>query len=508
MTPRSLFRGAAIGAVVISLVGAGCSTADTASTKTTAASVDTTAAAASTVAPTTAAATVTTSAAAATSSAPATTVAVPAGGQTADTFTGTAAFCKVGAPAPTGSVQIVQVRNQLEQLDKIGFNVPVGDPIDIFQVFADEINKCGGVGGKKIEMKTVEYSSLDPASRDKVCVAATEDNKPLVVVNSTSLQGPPVTCIAVEKKVPFIGTQGAPEADYKQANGRLSTIDVSLEGSLRNMADYLVANHRFDGKKIGVVTGDLAGLDKVTKESLVDYLATKGVKVAAFETIGCAGAATCGAGIPPAVESFKNAGVDVVLPTLNIVSLPAFIKEMATQGMKATFYQSNFNSMGGDLPTDKVVAFGGPEAAALYNGATVIDWQATGVARVPNYKPDAFSDMCNATYAKGTKLGLSYSMKDTPVPFGMVGTVCSIMRIVGRSGAAAGKDLNGDTFGKAMSNLGPVDLNLGIPGSLRPDKMAMPDQIHTSTVVYPCPTPEFKSGCVIPTTDPPIKING
>jgi hypothetical protein len=325
-------------------------------------------------------------------------------------------------------------------------------------------------------------------------------------VNSTGLQGPAVSCIGVDKKTVYIGTQGAPDADYKAAEGRIVTIDVSLEGSLKNMADYVIANKLTDGKKIGVVSGDLAGLDKVTTTGLVDYLKSKGQNVVSNQVIGCGGKSTCGEGVQAAVEDMKSQGVEVLFPTLNIVSLPAFVKEMALQGLKPTIFQSNFNSMGGDLPTDKLVAFGGPEAAAVYNGATIIDWQATGAQRVAGFAPDPFGTMCNATYAKGSKIGATFNTNDTPVPFGMVGTVCAIMRIMGRAGFDAGPKVDTASFTKAMGNLGKVDLNGAIPGSITPTKLAIPDEVHTTKVVYPCPTPEFKAGCVVPTAEKPFKI--
>jgi hypothetical protein len=497
LSPRKRAAGAI---VLIALLAASCSTSDSTTTKTSAAPST----AATTTATTAKPAESTTVASTATTAKPAessTTVAAPA----ADPFTGTEAFCKGGAPATGDVLQIVQVRQKLEELVKIGFGIEVGDTNDIFQAFADEMNKCGGIGGHKVEMKTVEFSPLDPTTREKICVGATEDNKAFVVVNSTGLQGPPVSCIGVDKKTVYIGTQGAANDDYKAAGGRIVTIDATLEGSLKNMADYLLANKLLDGKKIGVVSGDLSGLDKVVQGGLVDYLKGKGQNVASVQVIGCGGKSSCGDGVQAAVEDMKNKGVDVLLPTLNIVSLPGFVKEMSIQGLKPAIYQSNFNSMGGDLPTDKLLAFGGPEAAALYNGTTVIDWQTTGAARVAGYTADPFTAMCNATYAKASKIGASFTTKDTPVPYGMTGTVCGIMRMIGRAGAAAGPKVDTASFTKALNNLGKVDLTGGVPGSITPTKLFAPDEIRTTKVTFPCPTPEFKA-CIMPTADKPLKI--
>jgi ABC-type branched-subunit amino acid transport system substrate-binding protein len=491
------------------LVVSSCSTSDSGtSTKSTAAAGSSTTAKAD--APATTAAEVTTT------KGPEVTTTAPA--KAANPFTGTDAFCKAGGAAPAGltatgngvtadTITVVHVRQKLEELEKIGFSVPVGDPDDIVRVLFGEINKCGGINGRKVEVKTVEFSPLDPATREKVCVAATEDVKSFGVISGTGWAGPGVVCVAADKGTVVVSSTGVPEADYVTAKGRIVTADVTQEGSLRAMADAAIGKKALEGKKVGVVAGDLNGLDKVVQTGLVDYLKSKGVNVVSFEVIACAGKSSCTDGVATVVENMRNAGVEVLFPTLNIVSLPQLIKEAATQGLKPVIFQSNFNSMAGDLTSSKVFDFGGEDAAKLYNGATVIDWPTTGAYRVPGYKPPAFGEMCADAYGKNTTKGTRPDAAKESTIYGMVQTMCSNIRIFARAAHDAGPALTGDAWAAAAAKLGDVDMNGGITGKIEGKKLYGPTEVRFGTITYPCPDPAYKL-CAQPTADPPVKIAG
>lgn len=487
---------------VLAIVGAACSTSDS-NTSTSETSATTAAPAATT----TAAATATTAAAETTTTAAAKAV---------NPFTGNDAFCKAGGAAPTGltatgngvtadTITVVHVRQKLEELEKIGFSVPVGDTDDIVRVFFDVINKCGGINGRKVDVKTVEYSPLDPTTREKVCVAATEDVKSFGAISGTGWAGPGVVCVAADKGTVVVSSTGVPLADYETAKGRIVTGDIYQEGSLKAMADGAMSLKALDGKKVGVVSGDLNGLDKVVQAGLVDYLKGKGVNVVAHEVIACGGKSSCGEGIQTAVENMRNLGVEVLFPTLNIVSQPGLFKEMAVQGLKPKIFQSNFNSMAGDLTSSKVADFGGDEASEIYKGATVIDWPTTGAYRIAGYKAPAFSEMCADTYGKNTTKGTRPDGVKESTVYGMVVTMCSNIRIFARAAHDAGANLTNDTWAAAAAKLGEVDLNGGVTGTIEGKKLYGPNEVRFGTITFPCSDPAYKL-CADPTSDAPVKI--
>ena len=99
-------------------------------------------------------------------------------------------FCtKTGPPPTKDPIKVVQIRSQLEKYEPLGYSLPVGDVNDMFQVFTDQINACGGIRGRKVVLQNEEYDPTNPASRDAACIAATEDDKAFVVVNANTLTG-------------------------------------------------------------------------------------------------------------------------------------------------------------------------------------------------------------------------------------------------------------------------------------------------------------------------------
>ena len=489
-------------AIVVTLAAAGCGTSESGSPTSTS-SASTTAASSTTVPPTS---TVLGGAS--------TTSALPLPAVVANPFTGDGAYCTSSTPAaglkPTSNgvtadtITVVHVRAQLEKLEPIGFAVPLGDTDDVIRTFARIINDCGGIHGRKIDMQTVEFNPLD-TSQEQVCVKATEDIKAFAIVSGTGWQGPTARCAAVDKKTVVISSTAAPRETMTEAAGRFIAMDILQEDALKTMADWVFAKKLLDGKKVGVVASSFNGLDKTVRTGLVDYLKSKNVNVT-YEVIDCP-STLCNQGHQAAIENLKGAGVDVVFPTMNLVTLPFFMKEAATQGFKPTFYQSNFNSMGGTLTNSQVANFGGDEAAAVYSGTLVIDHTPTGRERVPGAKPTAFNQMCNDAYVKNSAKAppqLDFIADNTK--FGFVATICANLRVLARAAFDAGPELTPDNWASAAGKLGKVDTNAGWPGTITSTKRHAPTEVYVNQILVPCPDPAYKL-CVGPTTEPNFPIS-
>ena len=114
-------------------------------------------------------------------------------------------FCTKAGPAPTKDpIKVVQIRSQLEKYEPLGYSFPVGDVNDMFQVFTDQINACGGIRGRKVVLQNEEYDPTNPVDRDAACIAATEDDKAFVVVNANTLTGTGPFCVAGDHKTPLV----------------------------------------------------------------------------------------------------------------------------------------------------------------------------------------------------------------------------------------------------------------------------------------------------------------
>ncbi|NNE73636.1 MAG: ABC transporter substrate-binding protein, partial [Acidimicrobiales bacterium] len=412
------------------------------------------------------------------------------------------AFCRPHDPAENreatdpgitaDSIEIVQIRSQLEDFEGIGFGIPVGDPTAMWTAFADFVNEeCGGVRGRMINMTHIDVAVLGAevdAQRRTACVEATEDRNAVIVTNSTGFQGTAVLCIVEGAETIFITTQGVPREYYDRSGGRLITVSPTLEESLQYLGDELLATGELEGKTIGVVAPDTPGQDEPV-EAFAARLQSEGLSVPVVSIIGCAGGTTCDIGVLDSVGDMLDAGIDVMFNTLNVVSLPGYVNEMVTQGFEpgeVQFYQSDFNSHAGDLVESKVVQFGGEAAGELYNGSIIIDDANTGFVNDPTQSPYTFNEMCNDTYqAMGGEVHTAYD--EGTSGYGMASGVCAQLRIGLRAIYDAGDNPTRADIETALVNLGPVDLPDGLPASIAPGKPSMPDATHRMVFNYPCP---------------------
>ena len=436
------------------------------------------------------------------------------------------AFCHTHDPAPdrvatdpgieADSISLVHLRSKLEDFADMGFAVPVGNVAEMFDTFTAVVNEqCGGVRGRTIELHTIELEVLGATvdeDRNAACIQAIEDYEGVILLNSSGFQGSANLCIVEENETAFISTQGQSEEFMSRGGDRLIALSPTLEESLRWLAIDLADRGQLDGKTIGVAAPDTPGQYEAVEAGLVDTLSSKGIDVAVFDVIGCGGSTFCLEGVVESVQRMRSAGIDVFFNVLNVVSVPTYILEMHNQGFApgdVQFYASDFNSQAGELVSSKVVAFGGEAAGNLYNGALIIDDADTGAYRLEDYQPRPFNEMCNDTYGANNPSGANHENADRmdgsgSSAYGMVSTVCNIMRTALRAIYAAGDNPTRADIYAALANMGPIDSNEMLPFTIRPGKTQAPDAIHTLRFEYPCTLPSpfgAENICIVPIDD-------
>jgi hypothetical protein len=460
----------------------------------------------------------------------------------ADPFSSETEFCTKEAPKEAlkqtepgitaTSIVLAHIRTKLEELASFGFDVYVGNTSDMFSTFAKVVNEqCGGVNGRMIDLQNIEVTALGSAAkpvdqaRNEACVTATEDKKAPIVVNTSGFQGTGILCIVEDHKAIYISTtNGSAEFNSRSGGRMFSASGLVLDDYNTLLVNEIVRTKLAQGKVVGVVDSDTPGQNEATKKNFIEPLEKASIKVASYSTLGCKGTTTCADGLKEAVSKMIAAKVDFIYPNLNIVSLPGFIKELAAQGAKPgsiQFVNSNFNSQAGDLVSGKVSELGGPDAGALYNGAIFFDPAPTGNYRLTD-DPTPFTKMCNDTYQKYSTLppnagntfataGKTFKFKDDfeVSPYGMVGSVCAVMRATLRAIYRAGVNPTREEITKAMQNLGPIDINYMQPASFAPGKSGAPDAAYQLKFNYPCPggTINKSNACVTQVAGPtPFKL--
>ena len=398
------------------------------------------------------------------------------------------------------TITLAHIRTRIEEIVEMGFAAPVGDPTDMFDTFTRIVNeRCGGVWGRKIDLRLVEVAALGVGGtdidtlRNAACIEATEDHEAVILVNSTSFQGTAQLCVTEEHDSALITHQALPAEYVQRGGGRLLTTATTLEGNLRALAEYLISTGALEGRRVAVVASNTPGEAEATEASLVATLEAAGVDVRAFDVLDCAGTSVCFGGMAESVQRLIEEGVDVLFPTVNALSLPAYITEMVTQGFApgdVRFYNSDFNNQGNEIVSGLIVTFGGEAAGELYDGTVLLVHGDSGRYRLPDHLPaTAFDEMCMREYAENSAIGEYYDPRD-PVEtnkHGMVGLVCSIYRVALRGLYDAGPNPTRADIFAALENLGPVDLVSMLPGSLAPGKWTMGDSLQPVTFHYPCP---------------------
>ncbi len=412
------------------------------------------------------------------------------------------------------AITLVHLRTRLEQLEDIGFGVPVGDPVDMFEAFVAAINDCGGIRGRLIDLQTVEVDALGgegadiDALRNAACIEATEDVPGVIVMNSSGFQGSANLCLVEEAGVAFISTQGQTEEYMVRGADRLVSLSQTSEESVEFLARDLVAAGALDGQTIGVVQPDTPGVPEAVQAGLIDVLEEAGLEVAVFDTLGCAGSSSCVEGLQDSVANMVDAGVTAVFNTLNVISWPQYLNEMIAQGFApgdVQFYASDLNSQAGELVSSKVVAFGGEAAGALYNGAIILHSANTGGYRTEGFEELPFEAMCHDTYEQFSPLGLSHAPETQAETgaWGMTITACTEVRMAARAIYDAGDNPTREDIYAALANLGPIDNNDMLPATVRPGKTQTADVIHTLLWEFPCPRefPYDQNICLTPIDD-------
>ena len=418
------------------------------------------------------------------------------------------------------TIKITHIRSKLEDFAEIGFGTDVGDPAEMFETFVTYVNEqCGGIRGRMIDLHTIHVEVLGDQLdelRNAACIEAIEDNDAVIIVNSSGFQGSATLCIVEEHETAFVTVQPQPEEFMQRGQDRLVTMTPTAEEALSWLALDLIARGELEGKTVGIAAPDTPGQFEAVEAGLVNVLRERGVNVAVFDKIGCGGSVMCADGSVETVGRFRSEGVDVVFNVLNVISAPFFLTEMLAQGFEpgdVQFYASDFNSQAAEIVASKILQFGTEAAATFYNGARIMDSRDVGAYRLEGYEPRAFNEMCNDLYGAHSPSGANHESEDRHdgnSRYGMVGSVCTVLRIALRALYDAGDNPTRADVYTTLANLGPVDTNEMIPGSIRPGKTRVPDAIHNLVWEFPCtkpyglPVPGFEDSggtCIYPIDD-------
>jgi hypothetical protein len=353
-------------------------------------------------------------------------------------------------------------------LAEAGLAPDLGDMEATLPALVEWVNEEGGIGGRQVEL-TVDLVD-GTAGSDVVraaCVKATEEDDAAVVLVSPAVSRELVRCTSVQQRTITIGMPGWDEPLYEEAEGRLFSIGSHTSmGTFRNAegwADVLEAQGALDGRTIGVLTDEGFEAHQIgTEEALVPHLEDLGHEVAEVAVLPCPEGDSDCEQHEPAMQSFADAGVDLVFLNAGPLSGPAALA--AARGI-------------GFDPDWVVCCNTVTNTVAQFYADVSDDFDGTVGVSTLFPEPSAEADECNAEVAE--RAGEEYERGSDA--YGFTAVNCIGLLALRDAAAAVDGELTEAALVAAVEGLGEVPTNAGPPGSIGPDKHDAGDALLLAT---------------------------
>lgn len=251
------------------------------------------------------------------------------------------------------------------------------------KAYVDDVNKRGGIHGRKVVYTIVKSDPFNAAANRQACVKLTADEKVFAVLNGGGAVGSNVACYA-DAKVPniFATSQTVSEALYRKGNGYLVAMGASGTRSLLNWALFALDTGAIGpGKgKLGILSDECPPDPEMMEQDFKPFLRSKGVDVVEARV-------SCDIGlaqqqVPGAVLQMRQAGVSQMFFAVLFPSAQSFIQQAEAQGFKPKYHVSDFWALNTDFSAKNF-------PAAAFDRTRSISFSHSGEepARVPYSDP-------------------------------------------------------------------------------------------------------------------------
>ncbi len=312
-----------------------------------------------------------------------------------------------------------------------------GDYKTTYNAVIDELNKKGGINGRKVVPVFAPINPIGTAPAQEACVKLTEDEKVFAAVGFFYFDGP--LCYVAQHDTPILG--GTMNPTYlQQAKAPWMTLDSGPEVTPRAV-DALVKSGDLKGKIgiVGVATEEKNLLDA----AVLPALKRNGIKntVAIIDApLNDTVAATQQAGT--IAEKFKSEGLKTVL-------LVGATPSAFSNALKNTDYR----------PKLVGTPFSTFQGAALNKATDPALWKGSATADIAADFNDPSLQQCYGTVEKATgKTIVERPEPGTPDYQASARAACQYISLFSQLAGAAGKDLTVAGFGKAAAKLGSVTI--------------------------------------------------
>jgi ABC-type branched-subunit amino acid transport system substrate-binding protein len=365
----------------------------------------------------------------------------------------------------SNGIRVAVLVPKLGGFSQTGYAVDLGDSKAAFGAFFDELNRSGGILGRRISASYINFDPLNDSSMRSACLQATEDDKVFTSFNVNGFYGPGILCMSEEHKTPFVQAYYSdPDEWYQRSNNLYVTAYPSKSRTLRDLVYELDARGALKGKKIGIVDSDYPFDKSASESALIPTLRKLGYTVAHRSTLS-SDTATAQSQVPLEVQRMQAAGVDTIFFACYFVYVTTWVQQASNSQYYPQYLQSDYANGATDDATSNL--------PASYDGAIAVTSTRVGEWRVGRaYDPQAAA--CLARYKRLTGQTLTPHSGAESVMLGACGSVDEFAAAARKAGA----DLTRLRLRNGFEALGQVQFPLMAPLTWGPGKTDGGDEVR------------------------------
>jgi hypothetical protein len=364
---------------------------------------------------------------------------------------------------------------------KLGFaeDYEYGEQAKAIKLYVSQINQAGGINGRKINPMIVSYDPTDEAGMQALCKQWTEGSPAVfaVVDGIGAWSGDNELCITQQGQTPMIGEWSTTTNWTQLGSPYLWWTGPDDAAILAAVVDWghgakLIGGHT----KVGILAGDRASDQTALNDYLLPDLKKIGVSAQVITVAASLDAtATTNSDVQLAVERFKQAGVQSVIPLVPENALFPYLGAETSQQyfpkLLLSDYEQSIDLTLGLIPTPYEKALDGQEGVTT---ETLGGFDDARPQSQGGYDPGVRS--CYATWHKAypkvpPTLESFYIEEQGPIQ-----AWCTSIRLFEAAAKSAGATLNRRTFVTAMSKITNFPGGFSPTWSFGPHKMYGPTE--------------------------------
>jgi hypothetical protein len=368
--------------------------------------------------------------------------------------------------------------NSLAGQEGFAADVEYGQQAEAIDLFVDQINRDGGINGRKIDPVIASYDPASESDMRSLCKTWTEGTPAAfaVVDGIGAWTGDNQLCVTQEGHTPFLGEWTTVTSWTDQGSPYLWWTGPDQTAILRALVDWGVRAHLLGGsRRVGVIAGDRASDQAALDDVLLPALHRAGVTpVVATIASDPSETASTDSEAPLVVQRFRSDGVDSVIPLIPFNVFFPVLQAQSSQGyyprLLLSDYESSIEVALGLMPVPYERALNGQEGVTTETLGGIDDDRPQSQG---GYDPGLRScwTLWHRAYPQVPPGTLSYYIEEQ----GPIADWCQAIRLFATAARDAGPDLDRRTFVTALSKV------TDFPGTVTPVLSYGPDKHYGPT---------------------------